>query len=283
MAETKIAIACQGGGSHTAFTAGVLKKFFQEGIDKQYDIVGLSGTSGGGLCATSCWYGLLKKAQGSREPVSKFMLELWQGNSAQSLWEWLFNFGAINTIELQDRGVIPSFAASPYDTKWLLNIWMAIAPRKEFLDFKQLLEQNINFAEIDSLVTQSSPRLLLGAVEILSGEFKAFDSHKGEITVEAVMASAAIPNIFEAVRIGAGAYWDGLFSQNPPVSEFLVEDVGQRPDEIWIVQINPKNREEVPKKARDIIDRRNELAGNLSLFQEVRFIELVNLGGRRLF
>lgn len=178
MAKTKLALACQGGGSHTAFTAGVLKKLFQQGVDEQYDIVGLSGTSGGGLCATSCWYGLLKKAQGSAEPVYKWMVDLWQGNSAQSMWEWLFNLAAINTIEMQDSGLIPSFASSPYDTKWLSELWMAVAARKEFLDFQQLLERYIKFDEIDFLVTHSIARLFLGAVDILSGEFKAVDGEK---------------------------------------------------------------------------------------------------------
>jgi NTE family protein len=67
-------------------------------------------------------------------------------------------------------------------------------------------------------------------------------------------------------------YWDGLFSQNPPVRE--LPDAG--PDEIWVIQIDPQRRAAEPKRMPDIMDRRNELAGNLSLYQEIYFIEKVN-------
>ena len=51
MDKTKVAIACQGGGSQTAFTAGVLKTIFDNNIHHQYKITGLTGTSGGALDA----------------------------------------------------------------------------------------------------------------------------------------------------------------------------------------------------------------------------------------
>lgn len=92
------------------------------------------------------------------------------------------------------------------------------------------------------------------------------------------MASAAIPPIFGAVRIGDGVYWDGLYSQNPPVSDLPDAD----PDEIWIVQINPnklgrdQRPENVPKTMANIVDRRDKLAGNLSLNQELGFIKKIN-------
>jgi NTE family protein len=91
-----------------------------------------------------------------------------------------------------------------------------------------------------------------------------------------VLASAAIPTLFKAVELDQTAYWDGLFSENPPVAGFLVDNVEERPDEIWIVRINPQKRSKIPMNAEDIQDRRNELAGNLALNQELRLIELVN-------
>ena len=57
----RVAIACQGGGSHTAFTAGVLKKLLKEKGEgrRDYELVALSGTSGGAICALLTWYELL--------------------------------------------------------------------------------------------------------------------------------------------------------------------------------------------------------------------------------
>jgi NTE family protein len=87
-----------------------------------------------------------------------------------------------------------------------------------------------------------------------------------------VLASAAIPTAFPTVHTDGGSYWDGLFSQNPPVRELL----DAQPDELWVIQINPTTRDSVPRSVLAIADRRNELAGNLSLYQELHAIEKVD-------
>lgn len=78
--------------------------------------------------------------------------------------------------------------------------------------------------------------------------------------------------MFRAVHIEGGVYWDGLSSQNPPIRELP----DARPYEIWVIQINPQKRDAEPKSMPQILDRRNELAGNLSLNQEIYFIETIN-------
>lgn len=272
--KKKIVIGCQGGGSHTAFTAGVLKKLLEAGVHERYDILGLSGTSGGAICATTAWYGLLKWAKGSKEPPYKCLVDFWtKGNAANSLWEEAINDWTIQVINLQDKGLLPQIAANPYNTDWIVDLMTALSPRKEYFDFKALLEEFIPFQEINEIIEPTSPVLVLGACDILQGKFKDFNSRRGEINVEAIMASAAIPNVFKAVQ---GIYWDGLFSQNPPIKELIADVLEERPDELWIIQINPRTRNDTPKTAEAILDRRNELAGNLSLYQEIRFIELVN-------
>lgn len=123
---------------------------------------------------------------------------------------------------------------------------------------------------------------MIGTVEVLSGKFTVFNSHHGDqekrITPEALLASAAIPELFRAVHVGKGIYWDGLFSENPPVRGFLAgqQRADAKPDEIWVIQINPEKRKTEPKLNSDITDRRNELAGNLSLNQELFFVKQTN-------
>jgi len=275
--KTKIAIACQGGGSHTAFTAGVLKKLLEEGVHQKYDLVGLSGTSGGAICATACLYGLLKTANGSAEPPCKWLVDFWKANSANSPWEKIFNAMAIGTYRMIQQGIIPSYTADPYHTDWIKSFWKSISPRDDFLDFKLMLENHIDFDELQTLIKPSSPRLFLGAVDLLSGDFKVFDSiEPNEIRAETLMASAGIPTLFKAVEIDGTAYWDGLFSQNPPLGKFLHCDFKQRPDQIWVIKINPLKRKAIPQTGEDIIDRRNELSGNLSLYKQIQFIEFIN-------
>jgi len=276
-AKKKIAIACQGGGSHTAFTAGVLKKLLEKRVHKNHSIVGISGTSGGAICATAALYGILKEANGCEDPPYKWLVEFWNANAASSPWERVFNNIAIGAARLIQNRIIPSYAADPYHTDWMLKFWKSASPRDEFLDFRLMLENHIDFEELRRLIKPSSPRLFLGAVNILTGEFKVFDSiDPREIGPEALMASAAIPTLFKAVEIDGAAYWDGLFSQNPPLANFLQLDVDRRPDEIWVIKINPMESKTVPQTAEEIINRRNELAGNLSLNKQIEFIRFVN-------
>jgi NTE family protein len=97
--------------------------------------------------------------------------------------------------------------------------------------------------------------------------------------MEHILASCAVPNIFPAVPIGEDVYWDGLFSDNPPISELVRADsVGDEnlPEEIWVIKINPTAWDAAPVRPDEILDRRNQLEGNISLFQQLRHLEMLN-------
>lgn len=262
---TQVAIACQGGGSHTVFTAGVLKRLFHEAEQhpSTYDFVALSGTSGGAVCAAAAWYGLL--ADGERRAIET-LDAIWEGMAAKSAVDRATNDWLVKSHEFSARSGL-AFQTSPY------AIPLAFMGRDKFL---RTLRAHIDFDQIDDLVEATSTDLIVGAADVKEGEFTTF--HNEEVTAEAILASAAIPTLFEAVEINDHWYWDGLFSQNPPIRDFLSMpgSVDEKPDEIWIIQINPKRRDDVPTSIEEIDDRRNELAGNLSLFQEVEFIRQVN-------
>jgi predicted acylesterase/phospholipase RssA len=345
----QVALACQGGGSHAAYTAGVLKELLQRQETDSYEVIGLSGTSGGGLCALLAWWGLL---DGGAVSAAALLDRFWHDNEPQSLWEELFNAGVVAGGNLPFEVKSSPYALSQAAIAALVE-WMA--PRRAFVDLRRLVGQHVPFDRISAIcefqklngnlaawtcaydqmgfainpappidraavraalesvesatpnycpleeslgrvrasirngtddalrqaiaaAAKAIPLLYLGAVNAMTGEFKAFSLREGEIDIDAALASACLPWIFPAVQ---GKYWDGLFSQNPPIRNFLA-DAEQRddiPDEIWIVQIN--RQEWKPGYAGgDIADRRNQLAGNLSLNQEVESIETVN---RRIF
>lgn len=259
----RIAIACQGGGSHTAFTAGVLGRLLGEREDRAFEVVGLSGTSGGAVCATAAWYGLL---EGTTERAVETLEGIWRDLSARSTVDRMTNEWTVGVAEFADRGG-PILNLSPYHAPF------SSVARSRFLE---LLEDHIDFERVPGLAADADLDLIVGAADVIEGEFRTFRGK--EVTSETLLASAAIPTLFEAVEIDGHWYWDGLFSQNPPIRDFLTtpDDVADKPDEIWIVQINPKRREEVPRSVEGINNRRNELAGNLSLYQEVELIEQVN-------
>jgi NTE family protein len=95
---------------------------------------------------------------------------------------------------------------------------------------------------------------------------------RAEMSAAAVMASACVPLIHQAVEVDGQHYWDGGYSGNPPIFPLIY--MGGAPD-ILIVQLNPINIPEVPRDIRAIVDRMNTLAFNSSLMREMRMIRFV--------
>ncbi len=258
--QTNVAIACQGGGSHTAFTAGVLKRLLSE-WDDEHELVGISGTSGGAFNALAVWYGLVT---GDESTAVKLLDSLWEGLSVNSYTDRILNDWVTTVNRLQNNGV-PIPQLSPYQIP-------GTESGKERI--RTVLEAHIDFEDIPDYCRYDTPELVVGTVDINAGVFETFTNE--EVTVEAVLASAAVPNLFEAVEIDGHLYWDGLFSQNPPVSDLMHQPPDRKPDELWIIQINPQELEGEPTHLDEIADRRNELSGNISLNQELNFIEQVS-------
>ncbi|MFC7210003.1 patatin-like phospholipase family protein [Natronoarchaeum sp. GCM10025321] len=257
---TKIAIACQGGGSHTAFTAGVLKELLANWEDG-YELVGISGTSGGAFNALATWYGMVTADE---DRAIELLDAIWDDLSASDSSDRWLNGLVVGFSRLRSLGV-PVVEASPYDI-----------PGSELGkdEIRGTLERHIDFDSVPDLCGRDSPELVVGTVNVNEGIFETFTNE--DVTPEAVLASAAVPDLFEAVEIHDHYHWDGLFSQNPPIDDLLSLDVDRKPDELWVIQINPQERDGEPQTLEEIADRRNELSGNISLNQELRAVERVN-------
>ena len=257
--ETNVAIACQGGGSHTAFTAGVLRELLAE-VPSKYNVVGFSGTSGGAACAALAWYGHVHPERDSGALLEDF----WGDLAASSLLHRAANNLLRWGIQLQRAGVpIPgvSPAYSP-GAKWGES------------EFRTILERRIDFETVPDLLDGAQPGLFLSSIDVCAGTFEIF--REDDLSTDAILASAAEPHLFEAVEIDGRYYWDGLFSKNPPLEDFMRADDIPDPDEIWLIKINPQERPDPPRTMEGIDNRRNELSGNLSMNAEVGFIERIN-------
>nr|WP_232794523.1 patatin-like phospholipase family protein [Haloarcula taiwanensis] len=134
-------------------------------------------------------------------------------------------------------------------------------------------DRHIAFDEFDNLTDEAPPHVTIGTVTVNSGVFETFTD--ATVTSKAVLASAAFPLLYEAVELNGHWHWYGLFSQNPPIREFLTSN-RPKPDEISVIQIEPQTRDDRPASLAEITDRRQELAGNLSLNQELFFVQKVN-------
>ena len=280
MSKKKIAIACQGGGSQTAFSAGVLTRLLRAEVQTKHKLVSLSGTSGGAICAALAWYGLLAADGGDATPVEQRLNDFWRDNATQSLVEQYLNNALIHYIQLENGGLLPHFASSPYGYphQFMTTTFEWLLPG--FYNFKGLLEKHIDFKWLSGISAASKgPILIIGAADVLSGDFKKFNSRRDGFQIEMLLASAAVPSLTKAVEIDDRAYWDGLFSDNPPTNELVDHHqvgVDRIPDQIWVIQINPKQRSRIPRTPAEITDRRNEMIGNQSLYHDLAHICFVN-------
>jgi NTE family protein len=280
-----------------------------------FKLAGLSGTSAGALCALMAWYGLAPKkgndGSGTAAEAIKKLEHFWQDFVARTGAETLLNtftFGAFRAEELEVPLLGLSarvFGINPYAAGF--NALAACLPglgvRKQYFDLNEMLADTCPALKNDSIDWENvKTRVLVGASEVVNGFETVFDSDinkklkKGvqsenpgkqdttrywrqqlPLSLEGVAASGTLPVFREAQRIGNGHYWDGLYSQNPPVREFISgPPLADVPDEIWIVRINPQQWPYPPNTNKDIEDRQNELMGNLSLNKELDAIMKVN-------
>jgi NTE family protein len=253
----KVAIACQGGGSHAAFAAGVLLSLLAPGTRERFELVALSGTSGGAICACLAWAGML--GRGPDEARSRLQ-GFWRDLEVDDPFDAVLNFWNVWFARLPVSAELSPYTYEPIAENTL----------------RTLLQKHVDLKNLPPDAGQQRPKLFFGATDVLSGDRVIFDGKDlmKDLTYNEVVASAAVPPLYRAVKAGKHLCWDGLFSTNPPVREFT--DLAERPDEIWVVQINPQRLESEPRSVRDIVDRRNELSGNLSLGQELYFIDRIN-------
>jgi NTE family protein len=270
-----VAVACQGGGSHCAFGAGVLlgllaacdKRGELKAGGERLRICGFSGTSGGAINALLAWYGLVHPEGPAHGTTA--LQSFWHDMAAHDPWDAVVNAATVMGIRL--RGVVPQLEAAP-------NPVSDVAQAR----LRQQIEAQVDFSRLGHWIRADSPRLLIGAADVLSGEFVVFRGGPGAVpTVDQVLASTAVPELFRPVAVEVGGvrrhFWDGLLSQNPPVRDFLSGvPAAKTPDRIWVIRINPVTYASIPTQLHDILDRRNEMAGNIALEQERFFVQRVN-------
>ena len=264
MTKKLVNLALQGGGAHGAFTWGALDRLLEE---DRLEIEAISGTSAGAMNAAMLKTGYLDGGRdGARRQLGTFWRAV-QNNTAQGAhpavtWMTLFSplaaevlEGAIRTQTSFVRDTVTR-TMSPYH-------WNPV----DINPLRNLLEQMIDF---DAVCQTCLPRLFISATNVRTGKIKVF--HDYEMSMDAILASACLPNLFRAVEIGDDAYWDGGYMGNPALYPLFYEAASS---DIMIVHVNPIERAEVPRSAEAIQNRINEISFNSSLMRELRAIEFV--------
>ncbi|MFW6415205.1 MAG: patatin-like phospholipase family protein [Thermodesulfobacteriota bacterium] len=253
-----INLALQGGGTHGAFTWGVLDRILADG---RISIEGISGTSAGAMNGAVLADGFMQDGyKGARQALHDF----WKAVSQLSLFSplkrtpvdvltnnWnLDNSPAYMSMDLLTRMISPYF----------LNP-MNINPLRD------VLTSQVNFervCECDEI------KLFVSATRVRDGKVEVFNRKK--LDPDMVMASACIPTYFQAVEVEEEYYWDGGYMGNPVLYPFAYRCACS---DVVIVQVNPLECREVPKTAREIMNRLNEITFNSSLLQELQSIDFV--------
>ncbi len=257
--EKSINLALQGGGSHGAFTWGVLDRMFEE--DRLW-IEGISGTSAGAMNAVVATQGMYDGgAKGARRALEEFWRAVslaGQGSPIQRTpMDMLLGSWSLDMSPGYVMADLMSRMASPYDLNPLgLNPLRDVV--KGFIDF-------------DKVANCSDMGLYISATNVETGRARVF--HREEVTLDVVMASACLPTMFKAVEIDGVPYWDGGFMGNPVLFPFIDHSPSS---DIVIVQINPLKRPGTPRRARDIQNRVNEITFNASLLRDLRTIDLIH-------
>lgn len=267
MAEVKrINLALQGGGAHGAFTWGVLDILLQ---DKRIEIAGISGTSAGALNGAAVKSGL---AKGGRDEARENLDWLWSRvgavddpDLADLIEQWSMPSAAVSRLIESS----PMFMAADFLSR-------VHSPYDQGLFYHNPLESIVNELYCPSICTDAGPAFWICATNVRTGKIKVFDHD--EITPDAILASACLPTVFQAVEVTdqktgqTEAYWDGGYTGNPALYPLFSESL---PDDILVVNINPLYRAEVPRTTRQIQNRINEISFNSSLLRELRAIEFV--------
>ncbi|MEO1139098.1 MAG: patatin-like phospholipase family protein [Pseudomonadota bacterium] len=256
----RINLALQGGGAHGAFTWGVLDRLLD---DERIEIAGISGTSAGALNGAAFKAGWVS---GGRE-------------GARDNLDWLWSqMGAIDDLRM------PSWMAAHMpgigffsDALELSPVYMwtdamsrVVSPYAYGSFYLNPLRRVVDQFAYDRVCQICEPHFFVGATNVHTGKIRVFEGD--EITSDAILASACLPTLFQAVEIGDAHYWDGGYSGNPPLFPLYASDM---PDDIVVVNINPLERPEVPKTPQDIQNRINEISFNASLLRELRAIKFV--------
>jgi NTE family protein len=257
-ARRRVAVALQGGGSHGAFTWGVLDRLLREA---DLEIIGISGTSAGAMNAAILADGLRR---GGRLEARAALARYWE-----------------------DVGDLPgyaSFEALPVPgapRSWHLDnnpmfLWMDMLTRVwspyqtnpcNYNPLRALLER-IDFEELRR--DQDAPRVFIGTTNVRSGLRRVFDN--SELSVDVLLASACLPLAYQAVEIGGEHYWDGGYTGNPPLAPLYLRTAAT---DVVIIGINPLLRAHVPTTAREIISRIDEISFNSAFISELAAIAFI--------
>lgn len=248
----RFALALQGGGALGAFTWGVLDRLVELPEFRPDALSGASAGAANAVVMTSGWM------RGGRDGAKQALHQFWQR-----------------------VGALPSMWRSPpgtwFDPTFALEMASALVSPYDFnpLNHNPLRAILAELTDFDLLRRPEAPPIFISATDVETGRPRIFTN--ADLSLEAVLASACLPHLFQAVEIDGRSYWDGGYTSNPPIAPLrrFVERA-----RLLLVLVNPSVRPGVPRGARDIAARLNQIRANASVWREIadgRHVDTIEL------
>ncbi|WP_188574151.1 patatin-like phospholipase family protein [Tistrella bauzanensis] len=253
-----VSLALQGGGSHGAYTWGVLDRLLEE---ESFGVEAVSGTSAGALNAAALVAGF---ETDGRAGARRALDQLWQAVMEAS------RFSPMRRT-LLDR-LMGGWNMDQSPARMLFDLTSRFVSPYQFnpLNINPLRSVVAEAIDLDAVRRCGAVKLFVSATNVRTGKIKVFEN--AAITPEALLASACLPYVFQAVEIENEAYWDGGYMGNPAIFPLIY---GAETADVVIIQVTPINRPDVPHSATEIWERVNEISFNSSLMREMRAIGFV--------
>lgn len=250
-------LALQGGGSHGAFTWGVLDRLLE---DERIDIEGISGASAGAMNAVACAYG---HTIGGREGARQALKDFWGSVASKAPFSFATDDETIPVDIGAQSNPSPAFNA-------MISLGRFFSPYQlnpfDINPLRDILAAQIDF---ERLRAECRTKLFIATTQVSTGRLKLFQTR--QLTLDVLLASACLPAIHHAVEIDGEAYWDGGLTANPPLYPLLHACAAR---DVMVVLLHPYPRPGVPMTADEIWRRLTEMGFSSTFFTELQGLAL---------
>jgi NTE family protein len=254
MTPKSVTLALQGGGSHGAFTWGVLDRLLEDG---RVDIEGISGSSAGAINAVALAHGF---TAGGPDGAREALKTLWDTIATSSLFNGSWSTPAIARFMSEP---VPAVHAALFLTKFFSPYQLNPLNLNPLRD---LLAGQIDFERIRK---SCDIKLFVAATRVSTGTLRLFTN--ADLTLDAVLASACLPSLNHSVEIDGEAYWDGGLTANPPLRPLVYQC---KANDMLVVLLQPLPREKVPTTVEEIWQRLIEISFSAPLAIELQGLAL---------
>ncbi|MEL7131349.1 MAG: patatin-like phospholipase family protein [Pseudomonadota bacterium] len=264
MTRKKINVALQGGGAHGAFTWGALDVLLS---DERIEVAGVSGTSAGALNGAAIKAGLATAGEQAARDNLTWLWKQVAGVQDMRMTSWMAPFGPAQISQALEYSLPYAFSDA---------VGRMVSPYVYGPFYRNPLTDIVSKFRMDKVCCDDGPQLFINATRVRNGKLRVFPQQ--DVTPDVIMASACLPTLFQAVTIYDSEtgqdeeFWDGGYTGNPAL--FPLFDASL-PDDIVVININPLERDRLPRTPQQIQNRINEISFNSSLLRELRAISFV--------